>query len=41
MTGTMKENRIGFPKNLGNPPPVKAECGISRLFRDMQTIFVK
>ena len=41
MTGTIRENRIGFPKSLGNPLPVKVECGISRWFRDRQTIFVK
>ena len=41
MTGTIRENRIGFPKNFGNPLPVKAESGISRWFRDGQTIFVK
>lgn len=41
MTGTIRENRIGFPKSLGNPLPVKVECGISRWFCDRQTIFVK
>lgn len=41
MTGTIRENRIGFPKNLDNPLPVKAERGTSRWFRDGQTIFVK
>ena len=41
LTGTIPENRIGFPKNLGNPLPAKAECGTSRWFRDGQTAFVK
>ena len=41
LTGTIRENRIGFPKNLGNPLPVKAERGTSRWFREGQTVFVK
>lgn len=41
LTGTIRENRIGFPKNLGNPLPVKAECGTSRWYRDGRTVFIK
>ena len=37
LTGT-RENRIGFPKNLRNPLPLKSECGTSRWFRDGQTV---
>ena len=41
LTGKIRENRQGFPKNLGNPLPVKAERGTSRWFHDGQTVFVK
>ena len=41
LTGTIRENRIGFPKNLRNPLPVKAERGTSRWFREGQAVFVK
>ena len=41
MTGTKRENRIGFPKHLDNPLPVKAERRTSTWFRYGQTIFVK
>ena len=41
LTGSIQENRIGFPKNLGNPLPAKAVLGASRWFRDGQTTFVK
>ena len=41
MTGTLRENRIGFPKNLRNPLPKKADRGTSRWYRDGQSVFVK
>ena len=41
LTGTIREHRIGFPKNLGNPLPLKSARGTSRWFRDGQTVFVK
>ena len=41
LTGTIGENRIGFPKNHGNPLPVKAERGTSRWFRAGQSLFLK
>ena len=41
VAGTIWENGIHFPKNLGNPLPAKAVCRTSRWFRDGQTAFVK
>lgn len=41
LTGTIRENRIGFPKNPGNPLRNKAERGTSRWVRDGQTVFIK
>ena len=40
-TGTIRENRIGFPKNLSNPLPAKEDRGTSSWFRNGQTAFVK
>ena len=40
-TGTIRENRIGFPKNLGYPLSLKSERRTSRWFGDGQTVFVK
>ena len=40
-TGTVRDNRTGFPKGFGNPLPKRAERGSSRWFRDGQLVFVK
>lgn len=41
LTGTIRKNRVGFLRNLGNPLPAKAGRGTSRWFREGQTVFVK
>lgn len=40
-TGTVKENRVGFPSQFGNKLPKKSERGTMRWHRDGQLVFIK
>ena len=40
-TGTVKENRVGFPSQFGNKLPKKRERGTMRWHRDGQLVFIK